>query len=267
MSTQRPPRPEAAHVLLIGAGGIGCPAAWALVEAGIGKLTIVDPDVVEISNLPRQVLFGPTDVGRSKAEVAADRLRCGERRTRGVWARFDDTTAGDLCRDVDLLLDATDGALTKDWINALAVRIGLPLVHAAGLRSEARILDVPAGGRPCLACLFGRLDAEQGTCADLGVWSGVVGMVGFLAAETALRRLTDEHAPSRGYAVIDLESGRAFSLAAEAAEDCPVCGEGGRPGLEPFPDVATCATGDDRPRATKPGIPVLDLVGEACPMN
>jgi adenylyltransferase/sulfurtransferase len=261
---ERALQPAQAHVLLVGAGGIGCPAAWALLEAGLGRLTVVDPDLVEPSNLPRQVLFGPQDVGRPKAVVLEERLKRHGVAVHGHPVRLDHTNEEALVRGVDLVLDATDGARTKDWLSALAVRRRVPLVHAAGLRSEGRVLDVPVGGRPCLACLFGRVTQDDGSCADLGVWNGVVGAVGFLAAATALGRLAAPRAPSRGYVVLDLEGGRAVTLSSERSPDCPVCGDGADPPPERYPDPLACAPGQSE---EVHAADALDLVGEECPLN
>ena len=168
-------------VLVVGVGGIGAPCAWALADAGVASVLLVDPDVVEPSNLPRQVLFGLDDVGRPKAAAAAAHLARPGRTVEGVVTSFDATTADALLARAAVVVDATDGAATKDLVHALAVAAGKPVVHAAGLGSEGRVLDVPAGGRPCLACLFGRLasgDEGGDTCARYGVFPGVVGAVG-----------------------------------------------------------------------------------------
>lgn len=263
-------------MVVVGAGGIGCPAAWGLAEAGVGLLTLFDPDVVEPSNLPRQVLYARGDIGKSKALVAAERLDAMYPGTTvGYAERLDDTNALEALAGAHVLVDATDGARAKDWLNAVAVRRDLPLIHAAGLRSEGRILDVPAGGRPCLACLFGRLEEEQGGCADLGVWGGVVGAVGFLAAAAALRRLGTPQAPSRGYTVLDLEGGRAVTLGAGPSAECPVCGPDAPCDLEAYPIDGMACDGVPSIRSSESGrrgqegadVTVLDLVGEVCPLN
>lgn len=259
------PALRSAHVVVAGVGGIGCPAAWGLAEAGVGKVTLVDPDLVSLHNLPRQVLFKDTDVGRRKAEVAAGRLKRPTTAFTPVVDRLDGRNAATILATANVLIDATDGARTKDGLNALAVARGLPLVHAAGLRSEARLLDVPAGGKPCLACLFGRLDAEaQGSCADFGVWNGVVGTVGFLAADAAVRRLLDPKKASSGYEVLDFGARRWTRLAAARETNCPVCAPGARHGAEAFrDDGAACAVADAGPAPDG----VLDLLTERCPMN
>ncbi len=255
-------KPSDAHVLIVGAGGIGCPALWGLVAAGVGRVRIVDPDVVELSNLPRQVLYTKTDVGAPKAPVAARAFPDQATQIEGVHARLDHTNADELLREIDVVIDATDGATTKDWINQLCVRVGVPLVHAAGLRSEARMLVVPVGGKPCLACLFGRLVEETGSCADLGVWNGVVGTIGFMAAEAALALLVEHDGPTPGYVVLDFEARRSLVLGAEPDPDCPVCA---RPaGIEPYPEAVACAPLEGVAAAAARS---LDLRAERCPMN
>ncbi len=251
------------HVLVAGAGGIGCPATWGLAASGVGRITVLDPDVVELSNLPRQVWYRREDIGRPKAHVAAARLPAVGF-VGGEHARLDDTNEEALLAGVDVVIDATDGAHAKDWLNQWAVRRSVPLVHAAGLRSEARLLRVPAGGKPCLACLFGRLTEETGSCADLGVWNGVVGTVGFLAAHAATAEPVQG---AGGYAVLDFESGRAMTLGARAAGGCPVCSEPGA--VEAYPAAPECAV----PAAPTADLPLeggdehLDLREERCPLN
>ena len=253
------------HVVIAGAGGIGCPATWALRLSGVGRITVLDPDVVEPSNLPRQVLFDEHDLGHPKAERVWRRFGRGDVDHVGHHAPLDHTNADAILADADLVIDATDGAHAKDWINQLAVRRAIPLVHAAGLRAEARMLDVPAGGQPCLACLFGRLTEETGSCADLGVWNGVVGVVGFLAAQEATRMLLEPKRAPTGYRVLDFESGRATTLRAAADGACPVCAT--EAALEPYPEPFGCDVPDASGASREPTGPALDLRDEACPMN
>lgn len=257
------------RVLVIGAGGLGCPAGLALAAEGVRRVTYIDPDVVEPSNLPRQVLFEAEDVGRPKALAAAARLASiADIETEGVYDRFDERRLARLGDAADVWIDATDGAWVKDWVSRAAVYAGRPLAHAAGLRSEGRRLAVPAGGRPCLACLFGRLDDDGGSCADLGVWNGVVGVTGALAALLAVR-LACGDAARPTYDVLDFAGSRAFALGASPDPDCPVCS-----GVPVPPGELTlgpaCAVGEQG--ATEGTVPVavtttLDLVATRCPLN
>lgn len=260
MGPAAPARPL--RVLLVGAGGIGCPAAWGLVRAGGAEVTLLDPDVVEPSNLPRQVLYAPGDVGRPKAVVAAERLGAG---AHGVPERLDERNAERWIGAADVVIDATDGARTKDWLNLTAVRLGRPLVHAAGLRGEARVLGVRAGGRPCLACLFGRLEQEAGTCADLGVFGPVVAVAGFRAAQEAHALAAGVGGPAH-YEVLDLLGGRAVRLEVGADPGCPVC-SAGPPALEPYPAAEACAAPAPAAEPAPAAAHRLDLTTERCPLN
>ena len=176
------PAPEGARegtVLVVGVGGLGTPCAWGLAELGVARLLLVDPDRIEPSNLPRQLLFRPVDVGRPKAVVAAERLARAGLVVQARVERFDRTTAPALLSSASVVVDATDGAATKDLVHALALRAGLPVVHAAALGHEGRVLDVPAGGRPCVACLFGIGGGEAGdTCARFGVLGSITAAIG-----------------------------------------------------------------------------------------
>lgn len=260
-----PVAPERATALVVGVGGLGCPAAWALADAGVATLILVDPDVVEASNLPRQVLFGEKDVGRPKAVVAAERLARPGLSIVPVVGRFDADSGPPLLARADVAVDATDGAATKDLVNALAVRAGVPYVHAAALAHEGRVLDVPAGGRPCLACLFGSGAADdRDTCAALGVMPGVVGAAGFLAARAALDLLASPWGPSKGLRVLDLLAGRGVTLEAVAEGSCPACGAGARSVL-PTPREAPRPVDALGPAVLPAG--ALDLRHESCPMN
>ncbi len=252
------------HVLVVGAGGIGCPVGWALAAAGVERITLIDPDVVALSNLPRQVLYAKSDVGQPKAPLAARRLGEWGSDVRGLHARLSHENVNRLLRGADVVIDATDSASTKDWLNAACVRLAVPLVHAAGLRSEGRLLVVPPGGEPCLTCLFGRLQGDLGSCADHGVWNGVVGIVGFLAAHHAVMLLLREARPST-YQVLDFDTGRSVSLGASPDPRCPVCGIDAERIDEMLPDADACAAPSD-PGAAPPAATV-DLREERCPMN
>ena len=259
------------RLLIVGAGGIGCPAAWCALSAG-HDVRLVDPDVVEASNLPRQVLYTEAHVGQPKALAAAQVLRhmLGEDAgIEGVHGRADETTWPALLRSIDGVIDATDGALTKDWLNQAAVRAGVPMLHAAGLRSEARLLPVAASGAPCLSCVFGRLVEEGGSCADLGVWNGVVGTVGALAV-ARIEALVAGGSEGASYDVLDFDAGRGMALDVAADAACEVCGASGRAAsVEVFPEAADCAVaGGEEAASPRPRSDAhLDLRTERCPVN
>jgi molybdopterin/thiamine biosynthesis adenylyltransferase len=176
-------------VLIIGAGGLGCPAALALGAGGARRIGIVDDDRVDASNLHRQVLFTDADVGEPKA-VAAARVLSRRFSALDVVAhaiRFDVTTARELIAAYDVVIDGSDNFATKFLANDAAVLARRPLVHAAAVGMGGQLLTVPAGGRPCYRCLFEEPPpAGVGpSCAEAGVLGPVPGVLGALAGVEA----------------------------------------------------------------------------------
>jgi molybdopterin-synthase adenylyltransferase len=171
--------------VVLGAGGLGCPAALALAEQKLDlRLVIVDPDLVERSNLARQILYGDADVGLPKAEVAARRVG-GEPRV----TRFEPATADELLRDADVLIDGTDDFATRFFANDEAVCRGIPLVHGAALGWSGQLLTVLPGRSACLRCLFESPPAAAPTCAQAGVLAALCGLVGTAMARAAIALL------------------------------------------------------------------------------
>jgi adenylyltransferase/sulfurtransferase len=169
---------------LIGAGGLGGPLALALGAAGLG-LTIVDPDVVDESNLHRQVQFANADIGRAKAEVLAAAVNAlGGGVARGYCTRWTADDADDLSGDADLVVDGCDDPTTKFAVADWAVAHGKPYVIAAALRFGGNVL-VGAPGLACYRCLFEE-PAPAATCSVAGVLGPVVGVIGGVAAALAL---------------------------------------------------------------------------------
>ena len=168
--------------VILGVGGLGCPAALALAEESKGelRLVLVDCDRIERSNLARQILFSDADVGAFKAEVAARRL--------GAVARFDAATASELLDGADVILDGTDNFETRFHANDEAVRRGIPLVHGAVLGWTGQVVTILPGRTACLRCIFegppppGALP----TCAEAGVAAPLCGLVGAAMARAAL---------------------------------------------------------------------------------
>ena len=169
-------------IVLLGAGGLGCPAALALSESKVPlRLVIVDPDRVDRSNLARQILYTEADVGRFKAEAAARRVN-GEARV----ARFEPATADALLEGADLLIDGTDDFATRFLANDEAVKRRIPLVHGAVLGWAGQLLKVIPGETGCLRCLFEGPPIGGPTCAEAGVISPLCGVVGAAMARAAL---------------------------------------------------------------------------------
>lgn len=185
-----------AHVLLIGAGGIGCPAIQYLAAAGVGKLTVIDDDQVSLSNLQRQVLYGTSDVGRDKVEAAAIAARkinpeiifipVKERLTAQHGAAFPD--------GVDVVIDGSDNFQTRLLVNDLCHAAKVPLVSAAIGQFHGQIGTYRGweADRPCYRCFVG--DAHDpddcDSCSDVGVLGAMVGLIGSFAAMEAIRVIT-----------------------------------------------------------------------------
>lgn len=182
-----------AHVVLIGCGGIGSPALQYLAGAGVGRLTLVDDDVVDLSNLQRQTIFAESDVGRPKAEAAADwvkrfdaALACTP-----VAARITADNAAAILADADVVLDGCDNFATRLAVSDTCVRLGIPLTSAAVGRFQGQVANFAGHleGQSCYRCFVGdAFDAEDcDTCAADGVLGALVGMIGAFAAMQAIR--------------------------------------------------------------------------------
>jgi molybdopterin/thiamine biosynthesis adenylyltransferase len=187
-----------AHVVLVGMGGIGNPALQYLAGAGIGRLTVIDDDVVALSNLQRQTLFTPGDVGRLKALVAAEWARRFDPELAVVAhvARVGAENAAALLGGADVVLDGTDTFASRLAIADACVALGVPLTSAALARFQGQVANF-AGHLPdhaCYRCFVGdAFDAEDcDTCADDGVLGAMVGVVGAFAAMHALRVVLGE---------------------------------------------------------------------------
>jgi len=216
-------------VLLVGVGGLGCPAALALVEAGVGRLLLCDDDLVDETNLHRQVLFGEADVGMDKLDAAAralaPRARASGTRLELVRTRLLPDNARRLVAGADLVVEGADNFATK-FLAADACHLERrPLVHGAGIRWQATAFAVRGEGKPCYRCLFEDLPsrAAQPNCDSAGVMGPVVGLAGAIMAELALRILHDK-APYGVLWSLDGKADRLRQHSVSAREGCALCG-------------------------------------------
>ena len=215
-----------ASVLVIGAGGLGVPALQSLATAGIGRITVVDGDRVEASNLHRQPLYGVADVGRPKAEVAVERLAALNRDVRLAAVAGHATAANvdALLRDHDLVLECTDTLRAKFLVNDAALRAGRPAVYASVHQYEGQLQCwLPRPDWPCLRCLWPDppRDGLAGNCAEAGVLGPVPATLGAMQAMLVLRLLLDiGPPPARGLVLVDLLSLSTRELAAARRLDC-----------------------------------------------
>ena len=185
----------AARVTVIGAGGIGSPAIQYLTAAGVGNIRVVDDDSVTLDNLQRQVLFGSADVGRGKADVAAEavaRLN-PDVAFEGLARRLDGENVGELLHGSDLVLDGSDNFATRLTISDYTTAARIPLVSAAIGQFQAQVGTFFGweDGKPCYRCFVGdAFDAEDcDTCSELGVLGAMAGIAGSFAALEAVRQV------------------------------------------------------------------------------
>ncbi len=217
---------------MIGAGGLGCPAALALVEAGVGRVALADDDRVEETNLHRQILYRDADVGRDKLDAALDALGRVARPFQRIEARRTRLlphNARELVADYDVVLEGADNFATKFLAADACHLAGRPVVHGAAVRFRATVLGVGADGRPCYRCLFEDLPpaGAADSCAEAGVMGPVVGLAGALMADLALSVLVG--APRHGILfTYDGLRDRLRTVPLTARDDCPLCGKSPR---------------------------------------
>lgn len=220
--------------LVIGAGGLGGPAALVLAGAGVGRLVVVDADAVETSNLNRQPIFTEADLGARKAPAAARRLAAlfPTVKVEAIDARFDAGSAPQLMRGVDVLVDGSDNFETKFLASDVAVSTGTPLVHGGILRFTAQLLTVRPGTTGCLRCLF-EGPPEPGsvpTCAEAGVLGALAGFAGSLMGAEAIRILSGEEGSYAGRLIVyEARSARSRTVPVRRREGCAACGALPRP--------------------------------------
>ena len=251
-----------ARVLIVGAGGLGAPAALYLAGAGVGGLTLVDGDAVALSNLHRQVLYGEVDIGADKAAAATRQLqaRNADIDVRAVAAPLTADNVDDLVADAELVLDCTDRMAVRYLINAACRRHARPWLFAAVDRFAGQLaLLVPEGA--CFQCLYPRQPEGLLDCAAAGVLGVVPGLLGLLQAGEALKLLLGLETPSRDHLLLwdglGLELRR---LRLRRDPDCPCCASGGRAELPPEPACATAVAAELEPAAVAAALARGDAV-------
>jgi molybdopterin/thiamine biosynthesis adenylyltransferase len=215
-------------VLMVGAGGLGCPAALYLAGAGIGKLVIVDPDEVEQHNLHRQVAFRETDIGKPKAEALADQLRAlnPEPNYQSLVERVDEVWLHTRLPKVDAVLDCTDNFESRRAINHACVKANTPLISGAAIRMEGQlaVFDRRQEDAACYACLYGDSEGMDERCAESGILGPVVGAVGTLQALLTIQLLTGKPVAQKLHR-FDGETMEWHSATFRRDRGCLVCGE------------------------------------------
>ncbi|MFZ0639427.1 MAG: molybdopterin-synthase adenylyltransferase MoeB [Candidatus Acidiferrales bacterium] len=219
-----------AKVLLVGSGGLGAPLGLYLAAAGVGRLGIVDFDVVDFTNLQRQVIFGTSDVGRKKLEAARERLSNlnPEIRIDAYETRLTSDNALDILRDYDIVADGTDNFPTRYLVNDACVLLGKPNVYGSIFRFEgqASIFGYPGG--PCYRCLYPEPPPPGlvPSCAEGGVLGVLPGIIGCIQAMETLKLILGSGDPLIGRLLLfDALRMRFRELKLRRNPECPVCGE------------------------------------------
>lgn len=224
-------RLKAARILLVGVGGLGSPAALYLAAAGVGHLTLVDFDAVDVTNLQRQVLHGTKDVGRPKVESARDRLRDLNPHVSvdAVATRVSPGNVLALVRDHDLVLDGSDSFSTRYLVNDACVLAGRPNVHASIFRFEGQATVLSTAGGPCYRCIFPSPPGpgEVPSCSEAGVLGVLPGLLGTIQATEAIKLVTGIGEPLVGrLLLVDALSMSFRTLRVARDPRCPACGTG-----------------------------------------
>ena len=218
----------ASRVLVVGLGGLGCPAAIYLAAAGVGELILADGDVVELSNLQRQIAHTEADVGRPKVDSAAaaiaalnadTRLQCIQQYLAGE-ALFAQVAAA------DVVVDASDNFSTRLALNLACIQHRKPLVSGAAIRSEGQVAVFDtARGTPCYRCLYPEGQSDENlSCSESGVLAPVVGVIGSLQALEAVKLLSGFGEPLLGHMlVIDAWSLQTRRVRLQIDPNCPHC--------------------------------------------
>lgn len=219
-----------ARVLVIGAGGLGSPALLYLAAAGVGTIEIVDDDVVELSNLQRQVIHSEAGEGKLKVASAAERIRQINSHCNVIAhdMRLDEMSAQPLISGVDLVLDGCDNFKTRYLVNEYCTRLGKPLISGALSQWEGQIsVFDPANGTPCYRCVFPEAPAGDNapTCATAGVLSPLPGVVGSMMVAEAVKLITGAGQALCGEMLIyDAKYAETRKIRLQKGFDCPVCG-------------------------------------------
>ena len=222
-------RLRAARALVVGAGGLGCPAALYLAASGVGRLTLADPDKVDLTNLQRQILYRTDSVGIAKVAAARAALSAlnPEVEVLPIEKRLDEKTLGPCIEGVDVVLDCSDNFATRHALNRACVAHKKPLVSGAAIRFDAQVtvFDLRKPDEPCYACLYPEDGAvEEVQCSQLGVFAPLTGIVGALQAMEAVKLLAGAGEPLSGRLLL-LDALRTDWRTVRVKKDpaCPVC--------------------------------------------
>lgn len=215
-------------IIIVGCGGLGCTAIPILAAAGVGELTLIDDDRVDLTNLQRQTYYTPKDIGEFKVDVLARFVQSQnpEVKVNAFKRRLTFTELSSLISHYDLILDCSDNLMTRQMINHVAVQQKIPLVFASATRFEGQlsVFDVNQAGSPCYACLFDGQDTGQDNCSFTGVFAPLVNVMGSLQATEALKVIAKIGHPTVGNLLhYNALSGSFYSVACDRNPACRIC--------------------------------------------
>ena len=221
---------QQATVTIIGAGGLGAQVAHNLAASGVGNIRVIDDDKVELSNLPRQLIYSPQDIGFSKVERLASFLnnKYEDTKVNGINARLSQDNANDLLKSqcTDLILDCSDNFMTRKLINIYSLAISRPLITAAVSKFESQILCIDHFKMPkagCYQCVVPENADENQNCAAMGVMGSVVGIVASMQAWLAQRYFLNINFPNGVLFRFDALELQWIKANLTANSHCPVC--------------------------------------------
>ena len=219
---------RAASALILGAGGLGCPAALYLAASGIGRLTLADGDTVDLTNLQRQILYRTDSVGRPKVDAARKALHEVNPDVAVVALHKRVSEFADLVAGADIVLDCSDNFATRHALNRACVLRRRPLVSGAAMRFDAQVMvfDLSQPGSPCYSCLFPEAgEFEEVQCSTMGVLAPLTGVVGAMQAMAAIKLLAGIGEPLSGrLMVIDAKTSEWRTMKIAKDPSCSVCG-------------------------------------------
>ncbi|MCS6996308.1 MAG: HesA/MoeB/ThiF family protein [Casimicrobiaceae bacterium] len=218
------------RALVIGAGGLGSPVALYLASAGVGRITIADPDTVDLTNLQRQIAHDTASIGQAKVASAAARMRAINPtiEVRPLPERLEGERLAELVAEADVVIDCTDRLATRHAINRACVAARVPLVFGAAVRMDGQVsvFDPRRADSPCYACLFPEgAQYEEERCAVMGVFAPLVGIVGTIQAAEAIKLLAQAGEPLLGrLLLIDARRMDLQTVRIARTLGCAVCG-------------------------------------------
>jgi adenylyltransferase/sulfurtransferase len=221
---------RASTILIIGAGGLGCPAALYLAAAGVGRLALADSDKVDLTNLQRQILYRTDSVGAQKVVAASDALRAinPDVELVPIGARVKAQELDQLVAQCDVVLDCTDNFATRHAINRACVAHRKPLVSGAAIRFDAQVMvfDLRQPDAPCYACLFPEdAEVEEVQCSQMGVFAPLTGMVGSIQAMEAIKLIVGVGESLNGrLLLVDASAADWRTVKVSKDPGCRVCG-------------------------------------------